>query len=290
MSSYFRGVLSALFFTAIFSMLPGKALADDSRLDSMVSPVSNPVNFEDPRASSDVRVIYMFHKLDGDFITGSGDVQLWAAQARLALTDRLAFIATKDGYVQLNADKVLDDDEGSANLAAGFKYAVLKDDAAGTIGTVGLRYELASGSPEVFQGQGDGVLNPFFSGAVAVDDLNLMGYTGLRIPMDSADSGFWDLSLHADYQLGNFYPLVELNLVHVYDAGNRIGLDGEGFDVINFGSSNSEGSTVVTAAVGGRYRACKWADLGLSYEFALTDRKDVFDWRLTTDIIFGLPI
>ncbi len=112
-----------------------------------------------------------------------------------------------------------------------------------------------------------------------------MGYTALRLGINDEDSDFWDASLHADFPLDNFYPSIEFNMVHVVDAGNRIALPGEGFDLVNFGSANSEGSTVITMGVGARYRVTDSVDIGTVYEFPLTDREDVFAWRITTDVI-----
>ena len=288
---YLVSVVRIVLVSFLFLVSSQSSVVADAHgaLGSMISPLTNPVQFEDPRPITELRPIYMYHKIPDGFVTGSGDVQLWALQARIALSDRLAFIATKDGYVQINSDRVLADDEGAANVAAGLKYAVHRDDQAGSIVTVGLRYELASGSPEVFQGQGDGVINPLISAASSLGGFNVMGMTQLRIPLDDDDSSFWDLAFHLDYPLGNFYPLLELNLVNVMDAGERIGLQGEGFDLVNFGSSGADGKTTVTLGAGARYRICEFADLGAAYEVALTDHDDVFDWRLTTDIIIRLP-
>lgn len=281
--------IQAAILVAVGYMLPLSAQAEGEALSGMISPVSNPVLFEDPRIQTSIRPIFMYHKIPSDFITGSGDVQLWALQARVALTDRLAFIATKDGYVQINADAGIDDAEGAANLAGGLQYAIHKDTEQGSILTLGLRYEAPTGDPDVFQGNGDGSINPHVSAGLALDSLNLLGYSDLRLAIDDRDSSFWDVSLHADVPLGPLYPLAELNLVHVMNSGSRIGLGGEGFDVVNFGSSGSDGSTVVTAAVGFRVRATDWLDIGTAYEFALTDREDMFDWRLTADMIFSCP-
>jgi hypothetical protein len=278
---------SVCFAVALFAVILGASVVSaESRLDGMISPVTNPVQFEDPRSQTTVRTLFMYHKIPSDFITGSGDIQLWAAQVRLALTDRLSFLATKDGYIQINSDQVLDDSEGAANLAGGLQYSFYKDDERGRIATAGLRYEWQTGDPAVFQGTGDGSIAPHLSGAIALGDFNVMGYTDLRLGLNDEDSDFWDLSLHADYKISNFYPSLELNLVHVVDAGNRLPLAGEGFDLVNFGSGDSEGSTVVTLGVGGRYRATEWLDVGASYEFPVTDREDVFAWRLTVDAIF----
>lgn len=285
-----RTILLASLTTAFLSaMIPITATAD-SQLNAMISPVTNPINFEDPRIQTEIRPIYAYHKLSEDFVTGGGDVRVIAAQARLAITDDLAFIATKDGYFDINADEVLDDSNGAANLEAGFKYALLQDHAKGQIITGGLRYQLATGSPDVFQGQGDGIITPLISAATNVEGFNIITSTELRLALDNDDSTFWDLSAHLDRPIGKLFPLVELNMYHVVDAGGRIGLEGEGADVINFGSSLADGTTVVTMGMGARYRVCENFDLGAAYETALTDGDDVFDWRITTDAIIRFDI
>lgn len=283
-------ILLASLTTVLFSATIPTSASADSQLDAMISPVTNPINFEDPRIQTEVRPIYAYHKLNEDFITGGGDVRVIAAQARLALTDDLAFIATKDGYFDINSDQVLDDSDGAANLEAGFKYALLQDHDKGQIVTAGLRYQLATGSPDVFQGQGDGIITPLISAAAKIGDFNVVGSTELRLAVNSDDSTFWDLSAHVDRPIDDFFPLVELNMYHVVDTGSRIGLEGEGADVINFGSSLADGTTVVTLGAGARYRVCENVDLGAAYEAALTDGDDVFDWRVTTDAVIHFDI
>jgi len=163
----------------------------------------------------------------------------------------------------------------------------------------------------VFQGHGDGVFNPFLSAGWGVEnlagigDLHVLGYTAVRVPVSGDDSTFFDLSLHADYGIhigpeswGPIYPLVELNWVQVLDGGHRLPLDQEGFDFFNFGSSEAGGKGVVTMAVGLRYRIFDnlaqilgrnlGVDIGAAYEAPVTDRQDLFGWRVTTDLIFWL--
>ena len=57
------------------------------------------------------------------------------AQAALtrALTDRLGFIASKDGYADIDFKGVLPDESGFANISLGLKYAVFWDPAADAI-------------------------------------------------------------------------------------------------------------------------------------------------------------
>jgi hypothetical protein len=277
---------------AILAGCLGASSARAETLDDMISPVSNPVNFEDPRIMSDVRPIFLYHKLSEDFVTQGGDVRIFALQARLKLTDNLAFIATKDGWVDFNPDAVLNDESGIADVGVGFKYAFYQDVAAGQIFTGGLRYEIPVGDEDVLQGQGDGVFNPFVSGAVALGPVNVMAATGFRLPISDGDSTFYDLDLHVDTKLGWFYPLVEFNLVHVMDAGNRLPIADEGQDFFNFGASNSEGENMITMAIGARAKLSDSLSLGLAYQFPLdkSEGSRVTDWRVTTDLIYNFTI
>jgi hypothetical protein len=273
------------------SVLPGSAAYAEG-FEEMISPVSNPVNFEDPRATTELRPIYLYHELGDEFATLGGDVQVYALQARLALSDRFALIATKDGYIDFNPNETLAKDSGWANIAAGFKYAFYKDDAASRIGTVGIRYEIPLGDDEVLQGEGDGVGNLFFSGAAKFGMVNAMAATGVRVPVSDDDSTFLDADVHFDVPVGDIgigvlYPLVEMNLVQVLDGGNRLPIADEGADVINIGASEADGKGIVTMATGFRLRFCKNADMGVAYQVPLTRGagSNLFDWRLTTDLI-----
>ena len=283
-----RTFTAKAFMTALSVALVG-GMAHADALKNMISPVSNPVNFEDPRIMSDIRPIYAHHKIDNEFVTGGGNVNILALQARFAVTDRLAIIATKDGYVDLNPKGVVAKDEGFANIAAGLKYALHMDSSAGEIVTAGLRYEFPVGEKEVLQGEGDGIINPFLSAAMASGDWNFMGYTGVRAPVDSEDSAFIDAALHVDYRMGDFYPLMELNYFYVMDEGKRLPIADEGQDFFNLGASNSDGESMLTYAVGARYKIAENVSFGAAYEIPL-DRSEgtrITDWRITTDFVIN---
>lgn len=262
---------------------PLSALADN--LSDMAAPVSNPVNFEDPRITSEIRPIYVHHNIDEKFATTGGTVDIAAMQIRYAVNDRLSIIATKDGYVWLRPKAVLNDGHGFANLAAGVKYAFYKDSC--NIATAGFRYEAPTGETEVLQGKGDGVFNPFVSAATEAGPINLMAYTALRAPANGNDSTFYDASLHADTQFGWFSPLFEVNLFNVLDAGKRLPIPDEGQDFFNIGSSASENTTVVTGAAGARVALSENVSWGAAYEFPMATGlgTHLTDWRLTTDLI-----
>jgi hypothetical protein len=259
------------------------------RLDEMISPITSPVTFEDPRARTELRPIFVYHKLDEKFVTQGGNIRVYALQARFAVNDRLAIIATKDGYVQTRPDSVLNDEEGFANVAAGFKYAFYKDGAAGQIATAGLRYEIPMGNRDVLQGEGDGNLNPFVSAAMAIGNVNLMAGTGVRLSLDDEDSSFYDFDLHASTKWGWFHPTAELGVIHVISAGERLPIADEGHDFFNLGATESEGKTIVTGALGGRVDLADNISWGAAYQVPLTNGagSHATDWRVTTDLIFS---
>lgn len=284
-------------FVLVVGMVPVSWAAG---FDDFISPISNPVNFEDPRATTEVRPIFAYHTISDNFVSSGGNAKVAALQLRLAITERLAIIATKDGYVWLEPDDVLPRKNGWANIGFGLKYGFYYDPANRLMLTGGLRYETGSGDKDVFQGRGDGVMNGFLSGAFGYKDLHLIGYTGPRIPISGNDSTFWDTSLHVDYQIGRFYPLIEFNWVQCLDGGRRLPLDQEGFDFFNLGSRDAGGHGVVTQAFGVRYRITDdlsiptagdrvgGIDVGFAFETPLTDREDIFGWRTTTDVIVWL--
>src|SRR5690606_16538565 len=88
----------------------------------------------------------------GDLSLG-GDVQVYALQFEIALSERFSIVATKDGYVVFDPDNeaLWSDQSGFANLAAGFKYAFLYDPASSTAASATVTFELPTGNHDVFQ-------------------------------------------------------------------------------------------------------------------------------------------
>ena len=279
---------SGLVLAALLGVFAGARGAACQTLDQMISPVTNPVNFEDPRALTELRAIYLYHELDNEFVTQGGNVQIYALQARWAINDRLSLIATKDGYVIMHPDAVLNDESGIANIEAGLKYALYKTDSSIFSGI--LRYEIPLGDEDVLQGEGDGFIHPSVSAATAWEGFNFMAGTGFRIPLDNSDSTFYDFDIHVDHPFGGFYPLLELNVVNVVDAGDRLPIADEGQDFFSIGSSEADGKTIVTMGVGARYRISDNIDIGAAYQFPLSsgDGSRIIDWRVTTDLVFHI--
>lgn len=268
----------------------------EGRHSRYVPPLTNPLFNETPYITTEARPIYFHHELPEGFVTDGGNVDLVAVQLRLALTERLGFIATKDGYADFEFDRVLSDESGFANIAFGFKYAIISMPEDETIVTAGLRYEIPIHDLETsgieLQGDGAGFFNPFVTGAVAFGDLGLQASVGANIAVDpDVDTSILHYSLHADYEiLPGLFPLVELNGFTPIDHGNRLtGAlgDVDGVDVLNFGGDDR--STTVTTGGGFRYRLNDHIQFGAGAETPITDKDDsIFDYRVYLDLVLSM--
>ena len=214
-----------------------------------------------------------------------GFARVYAVQLRWAVTERLAIIATKDGYIQTRSD-ALPSEDGWADIGAGLKYALIDKPEDQFILTPGLKFELPSGNERVFQGNGDGEFDFFVSSMKGWDKFHVTGSLGARVPIDmDAETASLHYSLQLDYQTCKYFtPLVTLNGFTTLSEGDGPAFGGiEGYDLINFGASDAGGRTQITAGVGFRSQVWKHLDLGFAYEVGVTSPKGLFDDRFTFD-------
>lgn len=259
--------------------------------DHFHAPIGQPIYFETPLNTSEIRPIFLRHEFSPTSQLQGGDVTVYAVQARLAITERLGFIATKDGYSQLDiGDSV--DEEGWNSLAGGFKYVALADKENDLIVTPGFRIEIENGSRDVLQG-GVGEFSPFVSVAKGFDQLHAIANFTWRMPFDEDDGNqVMHYDLHLDYDVApdsikGFAPCIELHGVSYLTNGTALPLSVGGLDYTNLGSADVAGSFVAWAGIGARYEIPDTRmSFGAVYEFALTDKdKDIMDTRVTIDFI-----
>ncbi len=287
----------------------GPAPAPDWR-EFAISPVSNPIFFEDPRIETGVRLIYLYNRVSDDFglelggtevNLGGADIHAYGAQIRYALTPRLALIATNDVGIYFEPDHPIEGtafqrQTGYSDLDVGFKYALIDDPAHSFLFTPILTYAIPTGARRVFQGDNSGIFDVAFSTEKGFDKFHLIGNAGVRIPVDTdRNSTELHYSLHADYYVCRYFiPLVEFNGWTVLDSpsgkkgplgGFGTALNTEGADLINFGASNLEGNTQAAIGVGFRSKLCKYVDFGVVYEHTVTSPEGAFEQRVTTDLI-----
>lgn len=248
-----------------------------------ISPITNPVYFESPRTLTEARFIYLRHKVP--LPAGGGTLNLFAVQLRAALTERLSVIATKDGYIT-STNPLIDD--GWANVNLGLKYNLFADYARRALLSAGLTYQLPVGSSRTLQANGDGIFNLFLAGGLGYGKYHWLSTSGFVLPSDTAaNSQLWYWSNHFDRRLGDtpLFALFEFNWYHWMRSGKG-GIPGvEGVDLFNFGSTGVAGNDIVTGAFGLKYKRTDHLEAGIAWELPLTQRRDVFDNRLTADLI-----
>ena len=253
---------------------------------SLVDPVSSPTTFESPIIETNIEPVLIDHTFPSDSIFGGGGYRVIALQVRYALTERLAIIATKDGWIDLDPD-VGSDESGLADIGAGLKYALIDDQEQGLLVTPGFTLELTTGDKDVFQGNGDGLLRAFVSAAKIQDSFNVIANVGYSQPLEaSEESASLDYHLHFSRAMGNgISPLLEINGISYTHSGDALGVNFEGGDLINLGATNVSGNTFITGAIGARWRATPHLLLGLSFETPIGGREDLMDRRITLDAV-----
>lgn len=256
----------------------------DHCFDSFISPMTNPVFFEDPRSLTEARAIFINHRVPG--AVGGGTVRLYALQLRARVTDNISVIATKDGYIT-SSNPLIND--GWADLAAGLKFNLFRDVENQKLLSAGFTYEMTNGSARALQGNGDGELNIFVTGGRKIGcRSHWISAGGFRIPLDSdAESSSFYWSNHLDYMVrSGIYTFVETNW-YSWTRSGAGGVPGvEGLDLFNFGSTGVTGNDIVTGALGLKLKPSGNSEIGFAYEIPLTDRRDVLANRFTFDWIF----
>lgn len=304
--------------------LPGVAVADPcpkwfpdlrcdraERFEGFVAPMSAPYLFEDPFITTSVSLWGIWHDFPEKGVFQGGDARAVAAQVRVAITDRLALIATKDGLAKLSPDNdLLGTEKGHFNWEAGVKYALFQDADRRIIVTPSLRYQTTNGSRSLLTGNGNGIWTPAVSAAWGPGRLHLVSSAGVQIPVDQEEQGtllFYHLHLDAGEWVASTVPFVELSGYRYLDSGDGshpIKLDSgarlplttvegvlglapvEGMDLFNLGAAGVDNNDVLTWAVGFRTQLRPDLSLGVSYERPLTTRREILKQRLSLNLLF----
>ena len=266
------------------SKLFGLIAPSDHGFSNFISPMTNPVYFEDPRTLTEARLIFANHNIPTSL--GGGAVQVIAMQVRAALTENLSIIATKDGFV-FSENPLMSN--GFLDVNAGLKYNLYKNYDSQSIVSTGFTFGVPVGSHQTLQGKGNGEFNMFLSGGQQIgDNWHVLSTFGARIPADN--NGYTEstyFSNHLDRKLGNsgFYVFTEANWYHWLSNGTQFPAPVEGVDLFNLGSTNVLGHDIVTGAYGVKYKPNQHLEAGLAYEIPYTERHDILQNRLTADLI-----
>ena len=264
--------------------------------DSLISPVTNPFFFEDPRSLTEIKPLFMIQ--EAPKAHGGGNDEFFGIQGRLALTERFSLVINKLGFVSLNPDQAnagYDKKTGFAEINFGPKFTFWRDENLRNAAAVGLNIEAPIGSKSVFQDTGSLGLDPYVTygqsfGRSSFGSFDFIGEAGYNFAVDNKRSEFLHTSLHLDYDVLNahrWYPLLEMNYFYYTKSGRNTTLNGfDGADLVNFGSSNVGSRSFLTLAPGLRYKFNENIIVGGAVEFPVTSQKELEDFRFTFDVIF----
>lgn len=279
------------------------------RFEGFEMPIVAPYLFEDPFITTNAVPYFLWHDFPEQSVFDGGALYAAALQLRVALTDRVAIIATKDGYVwNRNGNPLLEDSQGTMNLAAGLKVALWQDRDAGRIVSAILRVEAPTGSSDEYQGHKSGMAVPSLSGAFRTGPVRWIGDLGAQIPFDGRDlssSIFYHLYAGLDVT-PVVQPFVQISGLRWIESGNgslpirlksggTLDLDTvqtalgtgrfEGADVVNLGSPQVDGLDLITAAAGVHVPLGEYVTLSVAYERPITEPKGIFQQRITSALV-----
>jgi hypothetical protein len=268
----------------------------DTCFAGMISPLSNPFFFEDPRALTEVRPLFFYERFPNRIGTGGGNGEFYGLQGRIAFNQDWSLVINKFGFVSLHPNFPLDgfaQGNGFAEFWLGPKWTFYRCEQSGTVMAAGLTFQLPIGGTKVNQDHGTLGLDPYFTigqtfGRTSFGAFNFLGELGYNASVDNHRAEFLHGSLHLDYNfLEHFYPLMELNWFYFTQNGKGP-LDGfEGTDFVNFGAGGVSGRDLLTLALGMRYKFSENFQTGAYFEVPLTGRNsDLESYRIGLDFIF----
>lgn len=258
----------------------------DRAFENFVGPISNPVLSKDPRSNTYARILFVNNNVPAQHPL-HGNIQVYGLQLNLALTERLSFIADKDGAARI-APRTGPSTTGFLNIAAGLKYTFLRDVENQRIAAAGFMYEVPNGEAKVQQNHGAGAFAVFLTGAQQVGEhWHVLNTAGYYFPLqNSQGSSFLYNTFHIDRKIGWFVPLAELNWFWYTSGGNRLPpAFGEGDGLLNLGTRGQAGGHLVTAAFGAKALLGPRATAGFAFEVPLSNRNDFINQRLLVELI-----
>jgi hypothetical protein len=270
----------------------------DHAFENMVSPVTMPFYFEDPRALTELRPILIYQGASShNPIFHGGHSEFFGTQARLAFTDQFSFVVNELGFISLNPNHPpppFRSETFFSEVKLGPKYTFYRNPSSGTVAAAGLTFEIPTQTSKLLESHGSLSLDPYLTVGQTIclpsgyGAINLMGELGYSFSVDNQRSEFFHLSTHVDYNIArtNFFPFLEMNWLHYTRKGNGAALGFEGGDLVNFGSSDLGKHDILTLAVGTRYRFSECIQVGGAIEWPVTGSRGLEDFRVTLDVIF----
>ncbi len=277
----------------------GEMFRSDHHFDGFISPLTNPFYFEDPRALTELRPIFIWQRTpSGNPIAAGGDNFVMALQGRLAFNEYLSLTVHKFGWVWTEFEgggPPFTNHSGFSEIHLGPKLTFIRKESSETLAALGLVFEVPVGDSDVFQNTGSLSLRPYVSFGqrfwrTEYGMFNFLNTTGVAFGTNSERSDQFFTSFHLSYDVGNLkkiYPLVELHWAHYLSSGTSQPINFEGRDLFNFGSTDVRNLDELVLAFGVRYKWSEAIQFGIGTEFGLMNRDRTLDnFRLTLDFIW----
>ncbi len=276
-------------------------LQSDHTLDFFASPVTNPFYFQDPRALTEIKPLFIWQLTPSSnpiFAGGSDFVAGFSGS--VAFTPWLSLVVNEVAWQWLDpkngAIAGLSKANGFAQVQLGPQVTFIRDANTGTAAAFGLTFEIPVGSSQVLADTGTLSLRPYFSfaqhfGKFQYGSFNFMNTTGYDLSVDDQRNDFLFSSFHLDYDALDkhiFYPLVELNWIMYPFNGRATDLGFGGGDLYNFGSYGVAGHDELTVALGFRWKPLEALQFGLAAQMNVlpnTYGRHLDLFRLTADMI-----
>lgn len=273
-------------YADVLTDAPRRTFESDHAFDTFTNPLTDVILAKDPRSSTWARLMAINNNFPGAGVFQGGNAQIYALQLNVALSDRLTFIADKDGIARLDPTAG-PGATGLLNVAAGLKYTWYRDVEGQTLSAVGFQYELPSGGANVFQGYGDGMWYLFVANGKKFGDWHVLTNHGYQIPNDAGDqASFLYNAIHVSRKIGVFHPLAEINWYKYLTAGKTLpSVVGEGEGLLNLGSTGVAGKDLVTATAGTKIQPSPNYWLGFGYTVPLTNYKGILNNRIVAEAV-----
>jgi hypothetical protein len=267
--------------------------------EGLISPVTSPFNFEDPRAITEVRPLFIYSLVPNSSPLNGGSTTFFGVQGRLAFGPSFSLVMNKLGGIWFSPEDPnaagVDGGSGFAEINIGPKWTFWRSESLNMVAATGMNFQIPLGSGSAYQNTGLLGLDPYISygwnfGRSSYGSFNFMTSVGYNFSIDGERSQYFHNHYHLSYDVMNLhkiYPLLEVNWYKYTHMGDNTPYTFEGKDLINFGAANAGFHSYLSIAGGARFKLNEHIQTGFACEWDLLNQQnDLEKFRLTVDLIF----
>ena len=271
----------------------------DRCFEVFTSPVTAPFYFEDPRALTEIRPVFIWqHTPSANPVWKGGNDYNLALTGSVAFTENISLVINRLGLTSNHPDgsnPAVQSHTGFSEFMLGPKFTFIRSETSNTVAAIGLTFDFPAGAANVQQDTGHLMLIPYFTiaqnfGKNQYGSFNFMNTTGYTFRTDNTRSEAFYSMFHLDYEIAKrFFPLIELNWWHYTRSGGVNDFNFEGTGLTNYGSQMVNGFNDLTLALGVRIKITDNIQWGIAGQFNVLNNsggRHLDAFTLTTDFIF----